>query len=134
MRNILICAVCCALLAGGCATSVVTHIKADPDAKSSGGAKAVAHMQGLNSGVFLFYWIPLWSGKENRPNRREYKTFQNRVEKKHMRKMLDIHAKRLGGDSVDDVKIHTEASGFWSLWILWTRSVYGTATAVKTKK
>ena len=55
-------------------------------------------------------------------------------EKKHMIKMLDIHAKRLGGDGVDDVKIHTEASGFWSLWILWTRSVYGTATVIKTKK
>ena len=134
MRNILICAVCCALLAGGCATSVVTHIKAEPESKSSSGARAVAHMQGMNSGVFLFYWIPLWSGKENRPNRREYKTFQNRVETKHMRKMLDIHARRLGGDRAEDVKIRTESSGFWSLWILWTRSVHGTATAVKTKK
>ena len=134
MRNLLICAVCCAVLAGGCVTSTVTYIKAQPEEKNSEGKRVIAHMQGMNSGVFLFYWIPLWSGKENRPNNRDYDTFQNHVEKKHMKKMLDIYARKLGANEVEDVKIHTKSSGFWSLWILWKRSVHGTGTAVKSKK
>lgn len=134
MRNLLICAVCCAVLAGGCVTSTVKHVRAEKGTTTADGRKVVAYMQGMNSGMFLFYYIPLWSGKENRPNRRDYDTFENHIERKHMRKMLDIHAKKLGGDGVEDVKIHTASSGFWSLWILWKRSIHGTATVVKSKK
>ena len=134
MKKLSIIAVVCALLSGGCVTSTVTHIKAEPGTETADGRRVVAHLQGMNSGVFLFYWIPLWSGKENRPNRRDYDTFQNHIERKHMRKMLDLHARRLGADEVEDLRIHTQSSGFWSLWILWKRSVHGTGTAVKSKK
>ncbi|MBR7118932.1 MAG: hypothetical protein IKC77_01895 [Lentisphaeria bacterium] len=122
------------LLCSGCVTSTVTQIKAAPGERSASGKRVVAHLQGMNSGVFLFYYIPLWSGKENRPNNRDYDTFRNRVEKKHMRKMLDLQAKRLGADEVENLSIHTKSSGIWTLWIFWKRSVHGVGTAVKSKK
>ena len=118
----------------GCVTSTASHIKLQPGTKSSAGRRAVARIEGLNSGVFLFYYIPIWSGKANRPNRRDYDTFQNHVERKDMRRLLDIYADHIGADAVDDVSIRTESSGIWTLGIFWKRSVHGTGIAVKSKK
>lgn len=135
MRRFILSAAAAALLCtSGCVTSTVSHVKANPGETGSSGRRAVAHIEGMNSGVFLFYYIPLWSGKPTRPNRRDYDTFRNHVERKDMRKQLDLHAKRLGADAMDDVSIHTRASGIWTLGIFWKRSVHGTGTAVKTKK
>ena len=68
------------ILSGGCVTSTVTH-RMEPQAKEKdkSGKHVVAQLDGMNSGVFLFYYIPLWSGKDTRPNRREYRTFRNLV-------------------------------------------------------
>ena len=57
MRNLLICAVCCAVLAGGCVTSTVKHVRAEKGTTTADGRKVVAYMQGMNSGMFLFYYI-----------------------------------------------------------------------------
>ena len=134
MRNLLICAVCCAVLAGGCVTSTVKHVRAEKGTTTADGRKVVAYMQGMNSGMFLFYYIPLWSGKENRPNRRDYDTFEHHLRPRDMRKMLKLYAKRLGADDVEDIKISTASTGVWTLWIFWKRSIHATGTAVKSKK
>lgn len=135
MRKLLLLTFAVTLLSGsGCVTSTVNHIRAKGGEKSSNGNRAVAHIEGMNSGVFLFYYIPLWSGKPTRPNRRDYDTFENHISRKDMRKQLDLHAKRLGADAVDDVSIYTKSTGIWTLWIFWKRSVHGTGIAVKTKK
>ena len=118
----------------GCVTSTVRHIKAQPGEISSSGRRAVAHLEGMNSGVYLFYYIPIYSGKPGYPNRREYDTFRNNLEPKHMKIMLNKYASRLKADAVEDLKITSASSGIWTLGILWKRSIHGTATAVKTKK
>lgn len=123
------------VLLSGCVTSTVKHTMASPGEKSSSGNRAVARLEGMNSGVFLFYFIPLWSGKDTRPNRREYKTFRNLVEPVNMKRMLTGYSRKfLKADGVEDIKTEEKSSGVWTLWILWKRSVHGTGTAVKFKK
>ena len=123
------------LLLCGCAvTSTVKHTNAAPGDVSASGKRAVAHLEGMNSGGYLFYYIPLWSGKENRPNRRDYDTFEHHLRPRDMRKMLKLYAKRLGADDVEDIKISTASTGVWTLWIFWKRSIHATGTAVESKK
>ena len=124
------------ILSGGCVTSTVTH-RMEPQAKEKdkSGKRVVAQLDGMNSGVFLFYYIPLWSGKDTRPNRREYRTFRNLVQPKNMKKMLDGYARKfLKADGVENVRVEEKSSGVWTLWILWKRSIHGSGTAVKYKK
>lgn len=123
-----------AILAGsvGCNTSIV---KSQPPVKgqtSSTGAPVVANLEGSNWGLFLFYYIPLWSGNPNRPNRRDYITFRNRIGNKYTTGMLRGWARQLKAD-VEDVQITDSSTGAFSLWIFWRRSQTATAVAVKKK-
>ncbi len=123
------------VLMSGCVTSTVKHTMAPKGEKAPSGNRAVAQLEGMNSGIFLFYYIPLWSGKDTRPNRREYKTFRNLVEPVNMKRMFNMYSKKfLKADGVENIKTEEKSSGVWTLWILWKRSVHGTATAVKFKK
>ena len=99
---------------------------------SSSGERVVANLEGSNWGIFLFYYIPLWSGNPNRPNRRDYVTCRNRIENKYTDMMLKGWAKQLKAE-VEDVEITESSTGFFSLWILWRRSQHATAVAVKKK-
>lgn len=134
MRRILLTLPVLLLLCGCAVTSTVEYTKAKPGDVSSSGKAAVAYLEGMNSGAYLFYYIPLWSGKENRPNRREYDTFEDHLTHGEMRKMLKLYARRLKADDVEDIKIHSASSGIWTLWIIWKRSLHATGTAVKSKK
>ena len=125
----------------GCVTSTVKHTMIDQkklsktEKSAASGKREIAKLEGLNSGVFLFYYIPLWSGKDSRPNRVEYKTFRNMVEPRNMRRMLKGYSRKfLKADDVENITIEEKASGVWTLWIFWKRSVHGTGTAVKYKK
>lgn len=118
------------LIAAGCNTSEVFMQPAAKGQTGSDGAKAVANLEGRNWGLFLFYWIPLWSGNPGYPNQRDYTMFENRVQAKYMDKMLRARAKQLKAGGIEDLKIRESSSGFFSLWILWRRSIYATAVAV----
>ena len=128
-------------LLNGCVTSTVKHTMIDPKGQSktektaTPGRREIARLEGMNSGVFLFYYIPLWSGKDTRPNRVEYKTFRNLVQPKNMKRMLKAYGRKvLKADDVENITCEEKASGIWTLWIFWKRSVHGTGTAVKYKK
>ncbi|WP_294481218.1 hypothetical protein [uncultured Victivallis sp.] len=123
-----------AILAGGmgCNTSVVKSFPAVEGQTSSTGARVLANLEGSNWGLFLFYYIPLWSGNPNRPNRRDYTTFRNRIENKYTAGMLRGWARQMKAD-VEDIQITDSSTGFFSLWILWRRSQSATAVAVKKK-
>ena len=122
------------LMLTGCVTSTVKHYKAQTGDTSSSGKPAVAYLEGMNSGVYLFYYIPLYSGRPGYPNRGEYDSLKDNLKSGHMQFMLKKYASRLNADAIEDLKIHSASSGIWSLGILWKRSIHGTATAVKTKK
>ncbi|MBS1368600.1 MAG: hypothetical protein HPZ91_01475 [Lentisphaeria bacterium] len=122
-----------AILAGsGCNTSVVSSQPPVEGQTSSSGSRVVANLEGSNWGLFLFYYIPLWSGNPNRPNRRDYITCRNRIENKYTDGMLRTWAKQMKADA-EDVQITDSSTGFFSLWILWRRSQSATAVAVRKK-
>ncbi len=118
------------LAAAGCTTSVCRHYETF-DRTGSSGRPAVAAVKGMNSGVFLFYAIPLWSGTPHRPNEAEWDLWLNQVRERDIVRMLHLRAAQLGADDIDDLKIRESASGWWSLWIFWRRTITGSGVAVK---
>ena len=119
------------LLCSGCATSVCRHYKTAPETRSSSGRTVVAGISGQNTGCYLFYSLPIWSGKPHRPNEKKWSMWRNYLRKRDIRKMLTDRAKRLGADDIEDVYIEENSSGLWSLGILWTRTISGRCIAVK---
>ena len=117
----------------GCVTSTLRISPAEPGRVSSSGARVTHVLEGMNTGIYLFYWIPLWSGNPHYPNQRNYDLFRHRVDDKAIYRMFDHTAKRMGGDSVEDIRIRTGSSGIWTLWIFWKRSVRGTGSLVVKK-
>ena len=81
----------------GCTTSQVSHLPAVAGQKSSTGREVVANLKGSNNGLFLFYYIPLWSGSVTRPNRRNYECFENQLRPKYLMRMLNARAEKLEG-------------------------------------
>ena len=121
------------LLAGaGCAhTSTLEWEKSYPGQVSSRGNRVLWNMTATNRGMYLFNFIPLWSGRIGSPNQHEYRILQNTLTRGKMRQMMDVPLKKLGADRVEDVQISTTSSGAFSLWIVWNRTMRATGVAVK---
>ena len=125
-----------ALLLGtltGCVTSTLRIRAAEPGRVSSSGGAVTHTLEGMNTGIYLFYWIPLWTGNPKRPNQRDYDLFRHRINDKAIYRMFDSAAKRMGKGTVEDIRIRTGSSGVWTLWIVWKRSVRGTGSLVVKK-
>ena len=122
-----------ALVVSGCVTSTLKYIPAAPGSKSKSGAPVSYVVEGMNSGVYLFYYIPLWSGNPRRFNQRDYDLFRHRVDDKAIYRMFDVAAKRMRSDRYEDATVVHRSSGVWTLWIFWKRSVHGRAVLVSEK-
>ncbi len=121
-----------ALLAG-CNTSVITVRPPFEGQKSASGREVVGNLEADNWGLYLFYYIPIWCGNYNRPNKRDYEPFAHYIRDKYIDMMLSKRAKLLKAEA-EEVEISESSSGFFSLWIIWRRSNHGTAVAVKSGK
>lgn len=134
----LFCAAAAVMLAGCVQTSTVTWSPAIPGQKSSDGHKAVWNLHARNCGLYLFYYIPIWSGKVTRPNRGDYEIFKDNVNEWGMYRLLDSRLAMLDASRVEDVKFKSHSSGMLGLWIFWKRSMIADAVAVvpggKSKK
>ncbi len=116
----------------GCVrTSTLEWIKPAPDTVSSSGKKVLWHLKARNCGVYLFNVVPIWSGKVNYPNRKDYELWQDMVNYWDMRRLLDRELKRLGADEVEDISMKSYSTGAWGLWIFWKRSMTADGVAVK---
>ncbi len=117
----------------GCTTSEMIMQPPAEGQTGPGGTRVVENLEARNWGLFLFYWIPLWSGNPGRPNQSDYVVFGNRVKEKYMEMMLRGRARQLKADDVEDIRVRESSTGFFSLWILWRRSMSATAVAVEKK-
>jgi len=117
------------LLCAGCATSTMRVYPAREGEKSPAGAEVVKRVDLMSSGVFLFYFIPLWSGNEYHPNRRDYETFENRLQEKYFYRVFDSQCEK--GQMVESPQIRFRSSGWWTLGILWKRTMFGSALIVR---
>ena len=122
------------LLPSGCVTSTFRMTDPEPGQCSSGGHRIKKVLHGMNTGVYLFYWIPLWSGSPRRPNRREYDVFMHQVDWKAMRRMFDKANRKLEGDAIEDFSCRESSSGMLGLWIFWKRAVRAEAVCVTYRK
>lgn len=124
----------CFLLCGCTVTSTVDCHPGEAGEVSQNGKLVKWHLRGYNRGLYLFYGIPLWSGKPNRPNKRDFDTFQHHLRDCDMIELLDRRRDFLGAETLEDVQIRHSSSGWWSLWILWHRSSSGSAVACGGKE
>lgn len=101
---------------------------------ASDGSPVVANLMVENRGVYLFNWLPIWSGNPNRPNLRKYHLFRDSMRPIHMRFMLETATAKAGAGRYLDQKTATEESGAFSLWLFWNRTTRSTAVAVDRLK
>ena len=120
------------LLLASCATSTVMHQPADGQ-KTLDGHPAAMHVEGMISGVYLFYWLPLWSGKWTRPNRQDYDVFTDNVKPRFVYNMLDAYSWQHGWGKVEDVTLSESSAGWIGLWIVWKRSIHASGLATEKK-
>ncbi len=120
--------------AAGCAhTSTLEWQEAAPGEKSSSGKRVLWRLKATNNGMFLFYWIPIWTGYATRPNRHEYKVFENDLNSYSVRRTLDRYLEEMGADAVEDFKWSETSSGWLGLGIIWKRSISAEGVAITSK-
>ena len=119
---------------GGCATSILTWRPVTETRYSSTGKRVLWDLQGSNKGFYLFYWIPVFCGDSNRPNRSDYDVFRHRINEKHAYVLLKSRLKPLKADAVDDVSVTYQNNGWYGLGIVWVRSLSARGVAVKKIK
>lgn len=130
---VFVAAVLSAVLFGGCASSTWRITPAAPGRVTNSGKHVAFSVEGMNSGVYLFYYIPLWSGNPTCPNEHRIDMFRHQVDDKAMFRMFDTANKRMRTDGVEEVTVDHRSIGFWTLWIFWKRSVHGRAALVSKK-
>ena len=122
------------LLSGCCHTQ--TFIDAAPETMTAQGEwKPVAVGSALNSGYYLFNTWPIYTGNPNRPNRKDYRSFHHDIQPGRNASMLlrDMQRK-YKAEKLTQIE-HTESSwGYFSLWILWRKTIRTTAIGVKEIK
>ena len=120
-------------LLAGCATSTWRITPADPGRVAKSGKHVAYTVDGMNSGVYLFYYIPLWSGSPTNPNEYRINVGRHDVSDKAIFRMFDEANKRMHTDGVEEISVDHRSVGFWSLWIVWKRSVHGRGLLVSKK-
>ena len=122
------------LLCGCTSTSTIMQFPGKKGEMSSNGKPVSWHLKAENRGLYLFYFIPIWSGKPDYPNRAVYDTFRHHLTDRGMLELLDCRRQRMKGEALEDMTIRYSSSGWWSCWILWHRSSIGTAVVTGESK
>lgn len=123
------------LFADGCAhTSRLTWSPAEPGQKSGKGYPVLYNLRGINTGVYLFYFIPLWCGEPGHPNQMDYDTFCNYVRPRDADRLMRSYLHKLEADDIDDLRYQISSTGWMTLWIFWKRTITAQAVAVKKGK
>ena len=132
--RMMISAVLLALLLCSCVTSTERCDPPFPDQMSESGKPVAANIEAMISGVYLFYYLPIWSGKWTSPNRRDYEMFTDYVKPRFIYRMFDMLSQRRKWAGVEDVNIYERSSGWIGLGIFWKRSIHASAVAIEGEK
>lgn len=129
-----LCAAILLLTCSGCTTSTLKWRAPAPGEKSSSGSAVVWNLEAVNNGVYLFYYLPVFSGSSSRPNRGDYKFFRHRINERHALRLLQVNLKKLKADSLEDVTVSYNSNGWIGLGIFWSRSFNAQGKAVKKNR
>lgn len=125
MKLVRFCAVSALLLSlcGCMGGTSITAIDPVPEGTSYHGRKVLGIIKAENRGMFLFYGIPLWTGRPTAPNYRQYAMFRNYLRPGYMDQMLEYEGRFLKAKKIAVVHTSEQSSGWFSLWIVWTRQM-----------
>ena len=122
------------LCVSGCATSTLTRHDALPGQLSSAGHVVDRNLDASITGIYLFYFLPLWSGEYRYPNEHDYRTFSHYVRPKYIHLMLERYRDRHKLGAIEDLKTEERSSGIWTLWIFWKREIRAHAVGTVREK
>ncbi len=116
----------------GCiaATSTLDTYPPDPQAVAESGNRALAAAKASNRGLYLFYYLPIWSGKPHVPNLYRYLMFKDYLRKGYMTSMLNAAREKVAGESIENARYMSHCNGWWGLGIFWIRSMHAEATII----
>lgn len=120
-----------ALLNGCCSANY--HIDPAPrGAKAPAGYEAVAVGTATNTGYFLFNALPLYTGHPGWPNQGEYQGLRDNV-KPHLNSEMLLRGmqKHYKAEKLMKVEHSQTAWGYFSLWIVWKRSISTEAVGIR---
>ena len=128
--------VCLAVvLSAGCCHSQVFTEPLPADTPAPRGMQAVAYGRAQNSGYYLFNLWPLHTGHPYHPNRKDYRSWHNDITPEVNEGTLLASMKLLyEADRLINVEHQESAWGYFSLWIVWRKTVSTTAVALKPIK
>ena len=111
------------LLCGCMGGTSITEVDPVPAGTEYQGRKVLGIIKAENRGMYLFYGIPIWSGRPTAPNYRQYKMFHNYLRPGYMDQMLELEGRLLKAKKIAVVHTAEQSSGWFSLWIVWTRQM-----------
>ena len=101
----------------------LTAVDPVPKGTSYQGRKVLGIIKAENRDIFLFYGIPIWTGRPTSPNFRQYAMFRNYLLPGYMDQMLEYEGRLLKAKKIAVVHASEQSSGWFSLWIVWTRQM-----------
>ena len=124
-----------AVMLSACSHSQVFTEPLQANTPAPAGMQAVAYGRAQNSGSYLFNMIPLHTGHPYHPNRKDYRAWNDDITPEVNAGMLLNSMKRLyDAEKLTDVEHRESSWGYFSLWIIWRKTISTTATGLKKLK
>lgn len=124
-----------AILFAGCSHSQVFTEPLPFNTPAPQGMQAVAYGRAQNSGYYLFNLFPIHTGHPYHPNRKDYRAWNDDVNPEVNAGMLLYSMKKLYNvETLENIEHQESAWGYFSLWIIWRRTISTTATGLKKIK
>ena len=124
-----------AIILSGCSHSQVFTEPLPANTPAPKDMQAVAYGRAQNSGYYLFNVIPLHTGHPYHPNRKDYRAWNDDITPEVNAGMLLYSMKRLyGAEELASVEHQESSWGYFSLWIIWRKTISTTATGLKKLK
>ena len=98
------------LLCGCMGGTSITAVDPVPKGTSYQGRKVLGIIRAENRGIFLFYGIPIWTGRPTSPNFRQYAMFRNYLKTGYMDQMLEYEGRLLEAKKIAVVHASEQAS------------------------
>ena len=120
------------VLLTGCSHVQVSTTPFDANTPAQNGYQPTAYGTARNSGYYLFNIFPLHTGHPEHPNRKDYHAFHDDIRPGVNANILQSEMRRLYKvDKLVNVE-HSESSwGYFSLWLVWRKTITTTAVGVK---
>lgn len=124
-----------AIVLSACSHSQVFTEPLDANTPAPAGMQAVAYGRAQNSGYYLFNVLPLHTGHPYHPNRKDYRAWHDDIKPEVNAGTLLYSMKSLyDAEELADVEHQESSWGYFSLWILWRKTITTTAVGLKTIK